>query len=243
MTSATRPCHAVLALALAALGTVACGATPVPSDCWIALRAEYRLVPPAGQQLRPEDLSAAAQVIAARIARYGLALFRVQPAAEDRIAIDLPIQAEPANLREIIAPTGRMDLVPIPADLPAVQPGDQIPSGLPPLFGGDQFQSVRPSSDVQGLPALEFELKPRGAQAMAEYTRLNIGNQFAIVLDGEILSAPTVNAPIEDGRGLISGAFSEEEVNRHAALLAVGPLPMDIEEVSFGQVQPPAGCR
>ena len=238
----SRAFGAFFLFAFAALGIGACGAEVVPSDCWIALRAEYRLIPPAGQQLGPEDLSVAVQVIEARIARQPVGLFVVRPAAADRFIVELADAAEREQVQALLGPTGNLQFVPIPPGAPAVETGQRIPLGLPALFGGEELEAVRPSSDVQDLPALEFELKARGAQLMAGYTRLNIGNQFAIVLDGEILSAPIVNAPIEDGRGLITGDFAEPEVERLATVLSVGPLPVNLEEVGFEQVQPPARC-
>jgi preprotein translocase subunit SecD len=244
MTSVARPrgLHALVVFAFAALGIGACGAEVVPSDCWIALRAEYRLIPPAGEQVSPEDLSIAVQVIEARIARQPVGVFDVRTPAADRIIVELAEAAEREQVRALIGPTGILQFVPIPPGGPAVESGQRIPPGLPALFGGEELQAVRPSSAIQDLPALEFDLKPRGAQLMAEYTGRNVGNRFAIVLDGEIVSVPTVTAPIADGRGLITGDFNEAEANRLATVLSVGPLPLHLEEMSFEHVQPPAGC-
>jgi len=54
--------------------------------------------------------------------------------------------------------------------------------------------------------------------------------QFAIVLDGKVISAPTFNAVINDGKSQISGSFSETSATSLATSLKYGALP-----IAFGQ--------
>jgi len=56
------------------------------------------------------------------------------------------------------------------------------------------------------------------------------GRQFAIVLDGIVLSAPVMNDPIHDGRSQITGNFTEESANDLATSLKFGALPIAFEE-------------
>ncbi len=53
--------------------------------------------------------------------------------------------------------------------------------------------------------------------------------QFAIVLDGQVISAPTMEAPIHDGRAQITGDFSEAEAQSLATSLKFGALPIAFE--------------
>ncbi len=65
-------------------------------------------------------------------------------------------------------------------------------------------------------------------KTFATVSRALVGNggQFAIVLDGEVLSAPTVNEPILDGRASISGDFTQSEARSLANSLKYGALPL-----------------
>jgi preprotein translocase subunit SecD len=236
------PARQGLLLAWILLAAAACGAEPAPTaDCWVGVRAEYRLLPSAGEHVTAEQVNQAVRIIEARIARYGLVEFAVEVSPDDRLVVELSAPAEPEEVRGLIGPTGRLEFVPIPPELDGVERGNPILPGLPSLFGGEELQGVRPTVDAGGNRALEFELKPNGAQIFAEYTRNNIGAQFARVLDGQVLSAPVIQSPIEDGRGQITGA-DDLEVDRLATLLSVGPLPLDLEELSFEHVDAQPGC-
>lgn len=57
-------------------------------------------------------------------------------------------------------------------------------------------------------------------------------NQFAIVLDGIVVSAPTVNSPITGGEAEISGTFTKGEARQLAAQLTTGALPVRLTVAS-----------
>jgi preprotein translocase subunit SecD len=78
-------------------------------------------------------------------------------------------------------------------------------------------------------------LNPEGARLFAELTRANVGQQLAILVDGEVYSAPVIAAPITGGRVSISGQFTHEEASDLATLLA-NPLEVPlriIEEQAY----------
>ncbi|MBM6621350.1 protein translocase subunit SecD [Micrococcaceae bacterium RIT802] len=66
-------------------------------------------------------------------------------------------------------------------------------------------------------------------------------NQFAIVLDGKVLSAPTTNALIADGKAEISGNFTEESAKALAEKLKYGALPISFEIQSDQQISATLG--
>jgi preprotein translocase subunit SecD len=67
-------------------------------------------------------------------------------------------------------------------------------------------------------------------------------NQFAIVLDGRIVSAPTTNAVIPDGNPSISGSFTEESAAALAEQLKYGALPISFEIQSEQQISATLGA-
>ncbi|MCF6304663.1 MAG: protein translocase subunit SecD [Rhodobacteraceae bacterium] len=97
-----------------------------------------------------------------------------------------------------------------------------------PVVGGEQLVDAQPSFDQNGRPAVSFRFNPTGARLFGAYTAANIGNPFAIVLDGEVISAPVIQAHIPGGSGIITGNFGIEESTNLAILLRAGALPAEI---------------
>ena len=76
-----------------------------------------------------------------------------------------------------------------------------------------------------------------GARKFGDYTAENVGNPFAIVLDNEVISAPTIQSHIPGGSGIITGSFTIEESTELAILLRAGALPAGLtflEERTIG---------
>jgi preprotein translocase subunit SecD len=92
------------------------------------------------------------------------------------------------------------------------------------------IRSARASLGLYDRPIVQFSLTPEAGQAFGRATEANIGSGIAIVLDGEVLSAPTIRARITD-EGIIEGGFSEQEVHDLALLLGSGPLPARLRVV------------
>ena len=81
---------------------------------------------------------------------------------------------------------------------------------------GEQLVDSQPSFDQNGRPAVTFRFNPSGGAAFGEYTAENIGKPFAIVLDNQVISAPTIQTHIAGGSGIITGNFTAEESTRLA---------------------------
>src|SRR5438093_6044768 len=82
-----------------------------------------------------------------------------------------------------------------------------------------------------GEPQIEFSFNDEGARLFGDITRDNVGKSLAIILDGEVKSAPRIEGPIPGGNGVIHGSFSVEEAFDLANVL-LNPLeaPVTIEE-------------
>ena len=86
-----------------------------------------------------------------------------------------------------------------------------------------------------GDPQINFELTADGAQKFADVTRENVGHRLAIVLDGELYSAPNINTPIETGSGMIEGSFTPEAAQELANVLQ-NPLKAPLKIVYSSDV-------
>ena len=78
---------------------------------------------------------------------------------------------------------------------------------------------------------VELVLTDEGAQKFAEATSANIGKQIAIVYDGSVISAPTVQNAITDGRCQITGNFTYEQADQLASTIRIGSLSLELQEL------------
>ncbi len=87
-----------------------------------------------------------------------------------------------------------------------------------------------PQNDVNWVVSLEFN--GDGTKQFAEISRALYGtdNLFAIVLDGKVISAPTMNGIITNGQAEISGNFNQESAESLATSLRYGALPITFEK-------------
>ena len=77
--------------------------------------------------------------------------------------------------------------------------------------------------DEFGRPAVRFRLDTNGGKLMGRLTQANLGEPMAIVLDGRVYSAPTIQGQI-NASGTISGSFTPEDLNYLTRVLAAGSL-------------------
>ena len=87
-----------------------------------------------------------------------------------------------------------------------------------------------------------------GGQTFADITSRLMGyppdspqNRFAMVLDGEVISAPTVNSVIPNGVATITGDFTVDEAETLANQLKFGALPMSFDVQTSEQISPTLG--
>jgi len=92
-------------------------------------------------------------------------------------------------------------------------------------------------------PEISLEFNDKGKELFAEITKNNIGNPVAIVLDNEIISAPTVQTEISDGKAVISGQFTLTDAKNMAKLLNAGALPVPIKVVEQRNIEAALGIE
>ena len=83
--------------------------------------------------------------------------------------------------------------------------------------------SAYQSSDQFGRPSIAFRLDGSGASAMGRMTGSHVNEPMAIVLDGQVYTAPNLNSQI-NGQGQITGSFSQSEIQYLLQVLAAGSL-------------------
>ncbi len=107
-------------------------------------------------------------------------------------------------------------------------------------LAGDIVKSSMVMRGNLGEPQISFTLTDDGAKKFAEVTRDNVGHRLAIILDGELYSAPNIQSPIETGNGQITGSFTVQEAQELANVLQ-NPLRAPLKYISSEDVDPTLG--
>src|SRR5262252_2951027 len=79
----------------------------------------------------------------------------------------------------------------------------------PEMTGG--IKSAGVTRDSVGRPEITFTLDSTAADQFGRITRENVGRFLAIILDGELQTAPVIKNAIEGGNGVIEGDYTEQE--------------------------------
>ena len=111
-----------------------------------------------------------------------------------------------------------------------------VAEGGTPLSGTDvKDAQVMTATDQMGNSdiVVDLTMTPEGTKKFAEATAraYQNGETIGIYYDGELISAPTVQAVISDGNAQISGNFGREEAERLASTIRIGGLKLELEEL------------
>ncbi len=182
-----------------------------------------------------EALNAARDVIERRVNAFGVSEPLVQVQGANRIVVELPGVTDLNRAVEEIGKTPFLEFKEVNPNPPAdsTNPDDQfVATGLT----GAQFERADVSFDQTGGPSILLNFNDEGKKLFAEITKRNIGKPVAIYLDGQILSAPTVQQEITAGQATITGQFTVEEAKNLKANLNEGALPVPVALVSQANV-------
>lgn len=185
------------------------------------------------------------EVIRHRVDQVGVSEPMISRVGDDRILVQMPGVDNPAQLRALLGSTARMSFQmvarapgPGAAMLKMRDGSGEIAVDNRVALSGERLESAGSAFEPDtGRPMVTFAFDPSGAAVFAEITAANIGKRFAVVLDGEVLTAPVIQSPIPSGQGQITGDFTLEEAQTLAVLLTSGALPASldvIEERSVG---------
>ncbi|WP_045112902.1 protein translocase subunit SecDF [Microscilla marina] len=108
---------------------------------------------------------------------------------------------------------------------------------------GDVVVDARQEFDQNSQPEVSMRMNQLGTNEWKKLTRANVGRRVAIVLDGNVYSAPTVQNEIPSGNSSISGSFSIEEAKDLANILKAGKLPAPVRIVEEAIVGPSLGQK
>lgn len=190
------------------------------------------------------------EVVRRRVDFGGTTEPSIQRQGADRVLVQVPGLQDPQKLKELLGETGNLEfrlLAQAGATdvdmLPMRDAGGQrVPVERRVIAEGGDLTDAQAAFDPQtNQPIVNFRFNIRGAQRFGQATTENLGRQLAIVLDNEVVSAPTIQSPITGGSGQISGSFTIEQVNNLAIMLRSGALPAKLTIVEERTVGPGLG--
>jgi len=192
----------------------------------------------------------AIEVLRRRVDALGTTEPNIQRQGVDRILVQVPGLQDPQRLKDILGRTAKLEFRLLgqqgAADvdmLPSKDAGGQrVPVERQIIVEGGDLVDAQPAFDSRtNEPIVNFRFNIRGAQRFGQATTENIGRPLAIVLDNEVISAPTIQSAITGGSGQISGRFTVQQANDLAVLLRAGALPAKLTIVEERTVGPGLG--
>ena len=214
-------------------------------------------------------LSQAEDVLRRRIDQFGVAEPVIQSAGGNEILIQLPglAQSDKESARVAILKPAYLEFrmvndrsEEIIANHEPVPPGYELLKHVIPQPGGgepkveqfivkkraenglqgDLVSSAYMGRDRMGGPDINFRMNSDAAKRFGEVTTAEVGHRLAIILDGELYSAPNIQSPITGGEGEITGNFTLQEAQQLANVME-NPLRAPLTIDSSFDVDPTLG--
>jgi preprotein translocase subunit SecD len=198
----------------------------------------------------------ALEIIRRRVDAAGTREPTILRQGSDRILIQVPGLGSAEALKALIGTTAKLTFQPVigqtqdanakPGAGNVLAPAEGEPGIYyiledRPVVSGDDLVNAAPSFDQNGAPAVSFNFDTTGARAFGQYTAENIGQLFAIVLDGKVISAPRIQSAIPGGSGIITGNFTVQSSTDLAVLLRSGALPAGMNFLEQRTIGPELG--
>jgi SecD/SecF fusion protein len=194
-----------------------------------------------------DDLLAARNIIENRVNEFGVAEPLIQTSGGDRIIVELPgLTAEDQQRAlDLIGQQAVLEFRLVRPQSQGLSVFDMTLADLEDIaFTGEIIRTARADFERVGAttlgPAVFFEIRAEDTRAFGDFTGRNIGRRMAIVLDGEIQTAPTLNSRISDS-GQITGIGSLDEASDIALVLRSGSLPFNLNVEEIRAIGPTLG--
>ena len=226
------------------------------------LRFTAAFTPAAKAKIEEMALDQAVRTIRNRIDQFGVAEPDIRKQADFRIQIQLPGLTDSKRAIQLVGQTAQLTFHLVRDD---VNPQGILPPGVAlfpmvtvrpdgstsesmialdkePLMTGEDVADARPTFDNRdNKPSVGLSFNSRGAAMFERITGEHIHKRMAIVLDGKVHSAPTIQSRIGGGKASITGSFTPTEAQDLAIVLRAGSLPAPVTVLEERTVGPSLG--
>lgn len=200
-------------------------------------------------EMTQDALARSIEIVRRRIDALGTKEPSIQSQGGKYILIQLPGVDNPEHIKGLIGQTAKMTFHLVNENISAEQiasgrapsgtqflPMMDAPNQLVPVYSrvevsGESLKDSQADFDQNNMPVVTTAFDATGARKFAKLTTEHVNERFAIVLDGRVLSAPTIREPIPGGRGQISGGFTLQGAKDLAVLLRSGALPAPLQVI------------
>lgn len=183
-----------------------------------------------GEAPTDSEMSSALSLLRDRLDGKGYTEAEVAIVGNDRILVEIPGIDNVEDAITMIGATARLEFQ--DAEGNVLLTGADVKDASTQMITGDLGQNQ---------VVINLEFTDEGTTKFAEATAQNVGSPLAIYLDGELLSAPTVNEAIYTGKSMISGSFTMEEAETTASLIKAGSLPFSLNEINVSKIDAKLG--
>ena len=201
--------------------------------------------------LNSSSLDQAVEIVRRRIDETGTNEPTILKRGNNRILVELPGLDDPARIKSLLGKTANLtfqfvsnnendsfgtEILKFDNMLEEAIVSKRI------ILNGDNLVDAKPRMDTQNNETIvSFTLDRVGAKKFGKATTENVGKQLAIILDGKIISAPSIREPIIGGSGQITGNFTFQSATDLALLLRSGALPAPMNIIEERSVGPDLG--
>jgi preprotein translocase subunit SecD len=181
-----------------------------------------------GQTVSSDTITKSIGVLRNRIDSLGVKEPTIYPQGNDRIVIELAGVDDPEQAVNIIKNTAQLEF------------RDQTGKVL--LTGADLTDAEASVGTNESGATVDLTFNAAGTKLFADATAANVGKPISIVIDNNVISAPTVDEPIPSGKAQIHGSFTAQEAQDLAVLLRSGALPVSFSVLEKRTVGPTLGA-
>jgi preprotein translocase subunit SecD len=197
------------------------------------------------------------EIVRRRIDDTGVVDPQITAQGDDRIVVQLPGVDDPARIKQLLGQTAKMTFRLVDEGANTAGPPPPGVDFLPMQSNPAQKIAVRKRVEVDGANltdaragqnsqtgqwVVNFTFDSIGSRRFADVSRANVGHEFAIVLDNQVISAPVIREAITGGSGQISGNFTAASATDLSVLLRAGALPAPLTVVEERSVGPELGA-
>lgn len=195
-------------------------------------------------QLKLKIVDQSIEIVRRRIDELGTKEPVIQRQGVDRIVVQLPGLQNPEYVKTLLGKTAKLSFHMVDSNTTSADArrgklsnASRIVSGSDggsyvisrkPVVSGENLIDAQPAFQ-EGEAVVSFKFDSIGGKKFGEATKNNVGERLAIVLDNEVISAPTIQGAILGGSGVITGSFTVKSANDLALLLRSGALPAPLE--------------
>lgn len=201
------------------------------------------------EEMVKDALARSIEIVRRRIDALGTKEPSIQSQGGKYILIQLPGVDNPEHIKDLIGQTAKMTFHLVNENVTQEQilsgrapngtqflPYMENPQQVVPVYSrvevsGESLKDSQADFDQNNMPVVTTAFDATGARKFARLTTEHVNERFAIVLDGKVLSAPTIREPIPGGRGQISGGFTLQGAKDLAVLLRSGALPAPLQVI------------